>query len=63
MLIAQAARPEVQVDAALKENGTAVSIEVPATQGAWSGTLSGDTMTGTWSQAGGSLPLTLTRQK
>ena len=35
VLIAQAARPEVQVDAALKETGTAVSFEVPATQGAW----------------------------
>ena len=43
VLIAQAGEPEVQVDAALKENGTAVSFEVPATQGAWSGTLSGDT--------------------
>jgi len=63
VLIAQAIRPEVQVDAALKENGTAISFEVPATQGAWSGTLDGDALTGTWSQQGGSLPLTLTRQK
>ena len=63
VLVAQTVRPEVQVDAALKENGTAVSIEVPATQGTWAGTLSGDTMTGTWSQAGGSLPLTFARTK
>jgi hypothetical protein len=38
-------------------------VQVPATQGAWSGTLDGDALTGTWSQQGGSLPLTLTRQK
>ena len=61
--IAQAVRPEVQVDAALKENGAAVSFDVPATQGAWSGTLSGDALTGTWTQSGGSLPLTFARQK
>ena len=63
VLIAQAVRPDVQVDVALKENGKEISLEVPATQGAWSGTLDGDTLTGTGSQAGGSLPLTLTRQK
>ena len=32
-------------------------------QGAWSGTLDGDALTGTWSQSGGSLPLTFTRTK
>ena len=63
VLIAQASQPAVQVEAALKENGTAVSLEVPATQGAWSGSLRADTMTGTWSQSGGSLPLTFTRTK
>jgi hypothetical protein len=63
ILIAQAARPDFQVDAALKENGTAVSFEVPATGGAWSGTLSRDTLTGTWTQSGGSLPLTFTRAR
>ena len=63
VLIAQAIRPEMQVDAALEENGAAISFEVPATQGAWSGTLSGDTMTGTWSQSGGSLSLRFARTK
>ena len=63
VLVAQASRPGMQVDAALKENGRSVSFEVPATSGAWSGTLDGDSMTGTWTQSGGSLPLTFTRTR
>lgn len=44
-------------------NGNAVSFDVPAVSGRWSGQISGDgkTLTGTWTQ-GGSLPLTLERQ-
>ena len=61
--IGQAAQPNALVDAALKENGTAVSFEVPATSGSWTGTLDGDTLTGTWTQSGGSLPLTFTRAR
>jgi CubicO group peptidase (beta-lactamase class C family) len=43
-------------------NGNAVSFDVPAVSGKWSGTLSADgkTLTGTWTQ-GGSLPLTMER--
>lgn len=62
VLIAQSARPELQVEAALEKRGSAVSFDVPATGGGWSGTLSGTTLTGTWTQAAGSLPLVLTRQ-
>src|SRR6185503_20798431 len=51
--IAQASQPQAQVDAALKERGTAVSFEVPATSGAWSGTFDGDSLTGTWTQPAG----------
>jgi len=61
--IAQAAQPNALVDAALKENGKAVSFEVPATSGSWTGTLDGDALTGTWTQSGGSLPLTFTKSK
>lgn len=61
VLIAQASQPGAQVDAALKENGKTVSFEVPATSGSWSGTLEGESMTGTWTQSGGSLPLTFTK--
>ena len=41
-----------------------VSFGVPAVAGGWKGTLAGDgkTLTGTWSQAGRELPLTLERQ-
>ena len=63
VLIAQAAQPNAQVDAALKENGTAVSLEVPATSGSFAGTLNGDALTGVWTQAGGSLPLTFTHAR
>jgi hypothetical protein len=63
VLIAQVARPEVQVDAALKEDGSAVSFEVPATSGSWAGTFDGNALSGTWTQSGGSLPLTLTRAR
>ncbi|HZI79005.1 MAG TPA: hypothetical protein VFD69_05810 [Vicinamibacterales bacterium] len=61
--IGQAAQPNALVDAALKENGTAVSFEVPATSGSWTGTLDGDALTGTWTQSRGSLPLTFTRAR
>ena len=63
VLIAQAIRPEVQVDAALKENGKAVSFDVPATSASWSGRIDGDSMAGTWTQSGGSLPLTFTKTR
>jgi D-alanyl-D-alanine-carboxypeptidase/D-alanyl-D-alanine-endopeptidase len=48
----------------VKVAGDAVSFEVPAVQGRWVGTLSGDgkTLTGSWSQGPGSLPLVMTRQ-
>jgi serine-type D-Ala-D-Ala carboxypeptidase/endopeptidase len=44
-------------------NGDAVSFDVPAVTGKWSGTLSADgkTLTGTWTQ-GGLIPLVLERQ-
>ena len=63
VLIGQASRPDFRVDAALKENGKAISFDVPATSGSWSGTLEGDLMTGTWTQSGGSLPLTFTKAR
>lgn len=63
VLLAQEIRPGVQVDAALKENGAAISFEVPATSATWTGTLDGDSLKGTWSQPGGSLPLTFTKSK
>jgi len=63
VLIAQASQPGAQVEAALKEKGKAVSFEVAATSGSWSGTLEGDSMTGTWTQSGGSLPLTFTKAR
>ena len=62
-LIAQATQPDGQVDAALKESGTAVSFEVPATSGSWAGTLDGESLQGTWTQGGGSLPLTFTKAR
>jgi len=62
VLIAQAAQPGAQVEAALKESGKAVSLDVPATSGSWAGTFDGESLTGTWTQAGGSLPLTLKKQ-
>src|SRR3569623_1230798 len=43
-------------------SGTAVSFDVPAVKGKASGTLDGDTISGTWSQEGASLPLTMARQ-
>ena len=61
VLIAQEIRPDTRVDVALKENGTAISFEVPATSATWTGTLDAGTLKGTWTQPGGSLPLTLTR--
>ena len=63
VLIAQEIRPDVQIDASLKENGTGVSFDVPATSATWTGTLDGDSLKGTWTQPGGSLPLTFTRSK
>jgi len=63
VLIAQANQPNAQVEAALKENGQAVSFEVPATSAAWAGTLDGDALKGTFTQAGGSLPLTFTHAR
>jgi len=63
VLIAQEIRPDVQIDASLKENGTGVSFDVPATSATWAGTLDGDSLKGTWTQPGGSLPLTFTRSK
>jgi D-alanyl-D-alanine-carboxypeptidase/D-alanyl-D-alanine-endopeptidase len=44
--------------------GDAVSVDVPAVQGSWTGTLSadGNTLTGTWTQQGTPLPLVLARQ-
>ena len=63
VLVAQASRPDAPVDAALKESGATVSFEVPATSATWDGTLDGDSLKGTWTQAGGSLPLTLTRER
>jgi hypothetical protein len=63
VLIAQDTRPETQVEAALKENGTAISFEVPATSATWSGNLDADSLTGTWTQPGGSLPLTFTKAR
>ena len=47
--------------AKLKEDGKAVSLDVPATSGSWTGTFDGESLTGTWTQPGGSLPLTFTR--
>jgi hypothetical protein len=63
VLIAQASQPQAQVDAALKEEGKAVSFDVPATSGSWKGTFDGESLTGTWTQMGGSLPLTFTRAR
>jgi hypothetical protein len=63
VLIAQASQPGLQLDAAIKESGIDVSFEVPATSGSWKGTLSDDSMTGAWTQPGGSLPLTFTKSK
>ncbi len=42
-----------------------IEIKVPAVSGGWTGTLSaeGNTLSGTWSQGGGSLPLILARQQ
>jgi len=61
--IAQASQPELRLEAALTERGGDVSIDVPAVGGSWKGALSGDSMAGTWTQAGSSLPLTFTRAK
>ena len=61
VLIAQASEPGLQLDAAMHESGSAVSFEVAATSGAWKGTLANNSMPGTWTQPGGSLPLTFTR--
>jgi hypothetical protein len=61
VLVAQASRPDFQVDAAFKENGPAVSFDVPATSATWTGTFDGDALKGTWSQGGNSLPLTFGR--
>jgi hypothetical protein len=61
--VAQALQPNARVDAALKEDGKTVSFEVPATSAAWSGSLDGDSLKGTWAQAGGSLPLTFTKAR
>ena len=61
-LIAQASEPGLQLEAAMHESGSAVAFEVPATSGAWQGTLTNNSMTGTWTQPGGSLLLTLTRE-
>ena len=63
VLIAQASQPQAQVDAALKEDAKAISLEVPATSATWAGTFDGESLTGTWTQAGGSLPLTFTRAR
>lgn len=63
VLIAQASQPQAQVEAALKEDGKAVSLDVPATSATWSGSLDADSLKGTWTQAGGSLPLTFTRAR
>ncbi len=45
--------------------GNHVDVKVPAVSGGWSGTLGagGNSLTGTWSQGGGSLPLNLARQQ
>jgi len=45
-------------------NGDTLRLEIPAIAGSWEGKLSsdGNTLTGTWTQGGGSLPLTLKRQ-
>jgi hypothetical protein len=61
--VAQALQPNARVDAALKEDGKTVSFEVPATSATWSGSLDGDSLKGTWTQPGGSLPLTLTKAR
>lgn len=44
--------------------GDTLRLEIPAIAGSWEGKLSsdGNTLTGTWTQGGGSLPLTLKRQ-
>ena len=63
VMIAQASRPNARIDAALKEDGKAVSLDVAATSATWSGSLDGDSLKGTWTQAGGSLPLTFTRAR
>ena len=63
VLIAQDIRPDVRIDAAITEKGPAVSFEVPATSATWTGTLDGDSLKGTWTQPGGSLPLTFTRAR
>ena len=63
VLIAQEIRPDVRIDASLKENGAAVSFAVPVTSATWAGTLDGDSLKGTWTQPGGSLPLTFTKSK
>ncbi len=62
-VIAQVDRPALQLPAALKEAGTSVAMDVKATSGSFSGTVdaSGTAITGTWTQGGGSLPLTFQR--
>ena len=59
VLLAQADRPALQFPAQLSDEGATISLEVTITSGAWKGSLtpSGE-LVGTWSQQGGSLPLT-----
>jgi CubicO group peptidase (beta-lactamase class C family) len=48
----------------VKIDGSSVSFDVPAVNGKWKGTLSGDgkTLSGNWTQGPGTLPLVMTRQ-
>lgn len=48
----------------VKVEGSAISFEVPAVHGKWTGTLSADsqTLSGSWSQGPSTLPLVMTRQ-
>ena len=41
--------------------GNVLTLDIPAIRGRYEGTLAGDAVSGTWTQGGGSLPLTLSR--
>jgi hypothetical protein len=56
--IAQADRPALQLPAALTETGARVTLGVKTTSASWEGVLDDGALKGTWTQRGGSLPLT-----
>jgi hypothetical protein len=51
----------VEIPVAMTQNGAKVTIEVGAVNAAYSATLNGDELSGTWAQGGLTLPLTLKR--